>query len=123
MAEIEKNTMEEEIDKAIAQAKKDSKDSFTLTMKKPFEWDGKTFDTLTFNWGKLTGKDFFNIEQEINAEGFAVITPEFSTKFIMYMAVRACEQPLTTDALSGLPIKAFNRIRSKARNFLMSSEM
>lgn len=119
------NTMEEEIDEAKKQAEKekDSVSTFKLILKKPFVWEGNEYKELDFDWSELTGEEFLNIESEVNAEGYAVITPEFSTVFLVYMAVRGCKQPIGTDAIKKLPIGPFNRIRSRARSFLLNSEI
>lgn len=127
MSENEKkdpmDTMSEEISAAKEQAKADGIDAFTLKLKKPFVWEGTEYTELDFDWSELTGEDYLNIETEVNAEGYAVITPEFSTMFIVYMAIRGCKQPIGTDAVKKLPIAAFNRIRSRARSFLINTEI
>ena len=128
MAEEKKdpmNTMEKEIEEAKKQAEeeKDSVSTFKLRLKKPFAWEGKEYTELDFDWSELTGEEFINIESEVNAEGYAVITPEFSTVFLVYMAVRGCKQPIGTDAIRKLPIGAFNKVRSRARSFLLNSEI
>lgn len=117
------NTMEEEISAAKEQAEQDPETGFTLKLKKPFVWEGTEYKELDFDWSELTGEDFLNIESEVNSEGYAVITPEFSTMFIIYMAIRGCRQPLGTDAVKKLPIGAFNKVRSRARSFLLNSEI
>lgn len=129
MAEEKKdpmNTMEEEITEAKKQAaeeKEDTISTFKLRLKKPFSWEGNEYTELDFDWSELTGEEFLNIESEVNAEGYAVITPEFSTIFLVYMAVRGCKQPIGTDAIRKLPIGAFNKVRSRARSFLLNSEI
>lgn len=116
------NTMEEE----IAEAKKQAVNTvshFTLNLSKPFVWEGTEYKELEFDFSLLTGKDFLNIEAEVQSKGYGVITPEFSTPFLTIMAIRACKQPITSDALDSMPIVLFNRIRSRGRSFLMNSEM
>ncbi len=116
------DTMTEEIKEAKKQAETDTVGHFTLKLRRPFTWEGTEYSELEFDWTELTGEDFLNIESEVNSEGYVVITPEFSTMFIVYMAIRGCKQPIGTDAVKKLPIGVFNRIRSRARSFLLNSE-
>lgn len=44
---------------------------------KPFEYEGKTYESIHFNWGKLTGNDALAIENEITAKGSAVVIRPF----------------------------------------------
>ena len=62
-----------------------------------------------------------------------VIVPTFSGQYLIRMAARACTTTLTTadgkkrrvgaDVIQALPIGDYNRIRSKARTFLLASEL
>lgn len=103
---------------------------FTHTFPEPFTYAGKTFDSLTFDWGKLTGKDSLAIESDIALRtGRAVANPKFSGEYLAGMAVRACtsrtadgQQP-DLDTLLALPLGVFQKICGSARNFLMLSEL
>lgn len=125
MAEVKDpmNTMDEEIEEAKKAAKRDPSSSFILKLTKPFNWEGTDYTELEFDFTDLTGDDFINIESEVNSEGYSVITPEFSTLFLMTMAMRCCKQPIGTDAIRKLPFVLFNRIRTRTRSFLMNSEI
>lgn len=122
MAKDPMDTMEVELEEAKKQADSvDTIEHFTLRLRKPFTWDGKDYTELEFDFGTLTGADFLNIESEVAAAGYSVIVPEFSTMFLMTTAFRCCKQPIGTDAIKTLPFVLFNRIRSRARSFLMNS--
>ena len=108
---------------AAEQAAKSSTTSYTHNFATPFEYEGKTYESLTFNWGALTGNDFLIIEGEISAMGKALISPEFSSEFLVRMASRACNAQLGSDALAAMPIGDFNRIRGKARSFLLNTAL
>lgn len=123
MAKDPMDTMEEEIAEAKKAARRDTVEAFTLRLKKPFTWEGKDYTELEFDFGTLTGADFLNIEGEVAAAGYQVVVPEFSTMFLMTTAFRCCKQPIGTDVIKSLPFVLFNRIRSRARSFLMSSEI
>lgn len=116
------DTMGVELKEATRQADAvDTIDHFTMRLRKPFTWEGKDYTELEFDFGTLTGADFLNIETEVSAAGYSVIVPEFSTMFLMTMAFRCCKQPIGTDVIRQLPFVLFNRIRSRARSFLMNS--
>lgn len=117
------NTMDTEIEEAKKAAKNAPSTSFSLKLKKPFTWEDKEYSELEFDFADLTGADFINIEAEVNSEGYSVIAPEFSTLFLLIMAMRCCKQPIGTDAIRKLPFVLFNRIRNRARSFLMNSEI
>ncbi len=105
-------------------AKEDVQDIYTYVhqLRRPFEYEGKTYETLTFDWGSLTGDDSLAIEAEMQAMGKPVIVPTFSGEYLIRMAARACTPRLGSDVLGKMPISEYNRIRSKARSFLLLSE-
>ena len=113
-------------DKEMQAAEKEAKTStaaYTHKFATPFEFEGKTFESLTFEWGALTGNDFLIIEAEIAAMGKALISPEFSSEFLVRMASRACTEEIGADAIAATPIGDFNRIRGKARSFLLNTAL
>lgn len=109
-----------ELDAAIAEAK--DVGGYTHRFKKPFVWEGKEFKVLHFDFGSLTGKDMMSIEKEISiTEGMTILSPGMSGVFVLYMAAKAAG--IGYDALMGMPINEVNTIRTKARNFLLASEL
>ena len=103
---------------------------FTHIFPEPFTYEGKTFDSLTFDWGKLTGKDSLAIESEIVFRtGRAVVNAKFSGEYLVGMAVWACTsrtadgQRPDRNTLLALPLGVFQKICGSARNFLMLSEL
>lgn len=93
---------------------------------KPFDYQGLTIERLTFDWGKLTGTDHLDIENELLMRGRTLVTPEFSSDFLWGMAIRACTlrdengvRLLKRDALKSMSIRDFQRICKKARSFLL----
>lgn len=87
--------------------------------KTPVKIGDKEYESLTFNFGKLTGKDFQLIEDEVNREGKAVVTAAYSGAFLKQMAVRACKESVGADDFDLLPLKEYDAIRKQARNFMM----
>ena len=97
--------------------------TYTHKFRKPFEYQGKVYNELTFEWGKLTGKDGLAIENELQQLGKAVIVPTFSGEYLIRIAARACTAPIGADAFEIMPIADYNKIRSAARSFLLKSEL
>lgn len=95
--------------------------SYLHTFQAPFSWEGRTYDQLTFQWDKLTGRDSLAIEGEMARLGKALIAAEFSGDYLARMAVRACKERIGLDVLLAMPLGEYNRIISRARSFLLRS--
>ena len=65
---------------AEAQAK-ESVGNYTLKLKRPFTYEGQTFDELNFDFEGLTGDDALAIEDELQALGKPTISPTFSPPY------------------------------------------
>ena len=111
-----------EWDEAEAEAQQGA-DVYTHKFAKPFSYEGKAYEELTFDFGKLTGNDYLAIEEECQALGRVVVTPTLSGNFLVRMAARACREKVSSDLLMATPIADFSRIRSKARSFLLKTEL
>lgn len=107
--------------------------AYVHKLKKPFTFEGCTIEELSFDFDRLTGNDSLAIEDELQSMNKPVIVPTFSGQYLIRMAARACTTTLTTpdgrarrigaDVIQALPIGDYNRIRSKARTFLLTSEL
>lgn len=106
---------------AASEEAKNSVHTYVHKFSKPFNYEGEEYSELTFDWGKLTGRDSLAIEAEIAALGKALIAPEFSGDFLVRMASRACIQKIGYDVLLAAPMKDYNKIRGKARSFLLNA--
>lgn len=93
---------------------------YTHVFAEPWSYEGKVYDSITFDWNKLTGADSMAIEGEIQAMGKALITPEFSGDYLIRMAARSSEPRIGIDVITAMPISDFNKIRSRARSFLLN---
>jgi hypothetical protein len=110
----------------FASAEQQAADSgFTYTHKfhTPYEYQGKIYDELIFDWGKLTGEDGLAIENEMQQIGKPVIAPTFSGEYLIRLAAKACTEKIGSDAFRRMPISDYNKIRSAARSFLLKSEL
>lgn len=101
---------------------------YVHTLARPFQWEGKTYEKLTFRWDTLTGADHLEIEFELLKQGKTLVVPEFTGEYLCGMAVRACGEwrelapPSRKSAMKKLPLKDFSAICKEARHFLMASE-
>lgn len=120
--EIHAVDLDQEYEEALNEAKVDSASAYVHHFNKPFEYQGKTYDSLTFDFDCLTGKDSLAVEEELQAKGIMVMVPAFSGAYLIRIAARACTERIGSDALEQMRIADYNRIRSRTRNFLMSSE-
>lgn len=113
-------------DKELEMAKTDAAENavgvYTHTFKKPLEYNGKEYKSLTFDFESLTGKDTLEIERELARKGITVMVPEFNADYLVHMATRACTQEIGVDAFDYIGLRDFNGIRSAGRRFLLNVE-
>lgn len=95
---------------------------YTHNLKTPFEYEGNVYETIDFDYGKLTGDDAVAIEQEIQDESgkFEYVVPVFSKDYQVRLAAHA--SGIAANVLRAMPLKEFNKITNSARSFLLSSE-
>lgn len=132
MESIEEVTTENENDEV--QLDKDSKNRideivkestasdgvWTCQLKKPIKYEENEYKSLTFNFDKLTGAEALEIEDELAMKGKPVFMNEAANaRYLMLVALRACEERIDFAALKELNISDFNRIKNKARLFLL----
>jgi len=88
-----------------------------LKLKKPFEYDGQTHTEMKFDFDKLTGEDFIDVETEMRTEGVprSSINGE-SIDFRCRLAAKA--SGIGSDVLKKLPGNYFNQIMENAWLFL-----
>lgn len=117
---VDEPTEEEKAIDSVLEEADTNDDVFVMKLNAPFEWEGKEYERLTFNWTRLTGRDSIDVEREMTLLGRGTATPEFSTEFQMRIAARACMEGISFDGLRALPLNVFSAIQRKARNFLLS---
>lgn len=113
---------DQQVDAALQEASADGVSVFTHTFKKPFQWEGKSYDKLDFDFTRLTGRDSIAVQNELAAKGIIAAVPTLSGPYLSRIAARACLTPLGVDAFEAMSIVDFNRIQAKTRNFLLTSE-
>jgi hypothetical protein len=87
--------------------------------KKPFEYEGRKYETINFYFERLTGDDMLAIETEMQDNNEYAIAPEISRKFQCMMASKAGH--VGSDVLRKLPLPEFNKITNEARRFLIDT--
>lgn len=104
--------------------------SFTYSFKEPFTFEGHTFETLIFDWSRLTGADSLAIENVIVRRGKTLVAPAYTGDYLVGMAVRACTERdeeghrvVNEQTLRALPLGAFRKICNAARDFLLVSSL
>jgi len=90
------------------------------TLKTPLTYEDKTHEKFTFNFDKLTGKDYIDVEIEMADNNEFMMIAEASRGFQYRIAAKAAE--IGSDVLKALPISDFNKIINAARRFLVSTE-
>ncbi len=98
----------------------DDPEYYVHTFKRPFVWEDKTYDTLEFDFGKLTGVDMLAVENEIHGNGVLMVMPTFNGDFLLMLAARACG--VGADVLAHVGARDFNRITTRTRSFLLLAE-
>lgn len=100
--------------------------TYTHTFAKPFTYEGRTYEKLTFDWSVLTGKDSVAIERDLIQHGITTVIAEYTPEYLASMAVRCCTyrsaEELRTvdfDMLCALPLPEFRAICGAARRFLL----
>ncbi|MCR2026887.1 hypothetical protein [Anaerotruncus colihominis] len=120
--------MTEAAERLEQEAKRSDADhsSYTHVFQPSFIYEGRTYDTLTFNWDALTGKDSLAIEAEMMLKGKTLILPAYTGEYLVGMAARACtyrddsgNRTVNTNTICALPLKDFQAICNRARNFLL----
>ncbi|MEG1491134.1 MAG: hypothetical protein RR394_02700 [Oscillospiraceae bacterium] len=97
------------------------KPSYIHEFSEPFLWMGKTYKTLDFDFDKLKGSDAMSIYRELQMSGIMVVSARTSPDYQARLASRACG--LGIDAFDSMPLRDFEVIISKARNFIPSAAL
>ena len=100
--------------------------AYTHIFRKPFSYEGRTYEELTFDWESLTGNDSLAIENEVVARGKTLVVPAYTGEYLVGMAARACTERsedgrrvIGTDVIRAMPLGDFQKICNRARNFLL----
>lgn len=90
-----------------------------LTLKRPYTYEGKTYEKFVFDFEQLTGQALVDIETEMTGVGEFALSPEISTSFLYRLAAKAAR--VGSDVIVHLPIREFGKVKSYAQDFLIST--
>lgn len=94
-----------------------------IKLKKPLDYNGAMYDTITLDLENLTGKDSMEVEAELmQRKKGAVIYGALNNDYIMGIAAKACakaKMPIGSDAFLAMSLKDYNRVKEAVRNFLL----
>ncbi len=121
--------MAEALEKEAVEKGPGSQLHYTHLFKEPWEYEGKPYESLSFDWERLTGADSLSIENELRLQGITLVVPAFTGEYLVGMAARACVERkdesgkvvISTAALKSLPLADFQKITAEARNFLLKA--
>ncbi len=93
---------------------------------KPFTYEGKTVEKLTFDYESLTGNDMLEIEKEMQACKEFSVGAEVSKLHQCKLAAKAASHAkevngfsIGSDVIAAMPMKDFNKICNAGRDFLL----
>ena len=110
------------------EAVRTSEDCYTHVFDTPFSYCDETWESLTFDWSKLTGKDSLAIERKMITKGQQPINELYNGLYLTGIAARACTtktsdgKRIGEDVIENLPLSDFREICKKARGFFTKSE-
>lgn len=103
--------------------------TYTHIFHKPFSFEGKTFERMTFDWGSLTGQDSTAVNRELRGQNVFVVVDTYTIEYLTAMAARACtdrdaegKRVVSSQTLEALPVRDFRTICNKIRSFLLRAE-
>lgn len=96
---------------------------FALTLKKPVEWEGKTYASFSFDFDAITCKDSLKVEREMNALGISVMNQNgYSRDYLLRIAARCCNETNDAGVFEELGMKDSEKLIMRLRYFLTVAE-
>ncbi len=111
--------MEKKTNINLGEIEEKSAGVYVHKFKTPFTWEGRTFESMTFNFARLTGRDSIAVSGELESENKHPLIKEWSVDYQVKLAARACREKVGSDILENLPILDFNRICYMTRSFFV----
>ena len=107
-------------------AEEPGNERYTHYFKRPFTYQDRTVESLTFDWDTLSGRDSLAIEWELRAKNITLVIPAYTGEYLVGIAARACtdrteegKRFVGTDMIQAMPLGDFQQITNRARNFLI----
>lgn len=92
-------------------------DLYVHTFKRPISYNGKTYESLTFDFSSLTGGDSLDVENELQSMGHAVVVRTLDGAYLSRMCARACTEPVGFDIFRVMSVKDYAIITNKSKRF------
>jgi hypothetical protein len=86
--------------------------------KKPFTFEGKTYDSITLDLESLSGADISAVKKQFAAGGNFSPIPATDSDFCILLAARLAKQPV--EFFNALPAREYCAIAQGVSNFLLS---
>jgi len=84
---------------------------------KPYNFEGKDYESISFDLDALTGRDIAAAKKEFAATGNFSAVPAADSEFCALVLARACKQP--KEFFDGLPAKDYCALTQQVTNFLL----
>lgn len=84
---------------------------------KPYNFEGKDYESISFDLDALTGRDIAAAKREFAATGNFSAVPAADSEFCALVLARACKLP--KEFFDGLPAKEYCALTQQVTNFLL----
>ena len=85
--------------------------------KKPYEFEGKTYEKLECDLDSLKGSDIAEVKRQFSKEGNFTILPATDNDFCARVLARACKLPL--EFFTQMSAKDYLQVTQEVSNFLL----
>lgn len=97
---------------------------FERKLVKPLMIEGKSVDTLTFDFGSLSGEQCLEIENYLNSHGKKnLLNNAFNSDYLIALAERACDKKIGEKEFSEMSFADYSAIKSKAKIYMLGFMM
>ena len=102
--------------------------SYTHVFKKPFTYEGVSYDMLTFQFDAMTGGDSLEIVKELRLMGITVVSKPYMDEYVEAFAARSCtwrdgNRRLRAAAFRTMGYEDYAAICGRTKNFLLRAEL
>ena len=116
-ANTEEAAFDVEVSESDIKMVEDTTDVYTHKFKVPVQYDGKTYESLTFDFSSLTGGDSLDVENELQSMGHAVVVRTLDGMYLSRMCAKACTENIGSDIFRVMPVKDYAIITNKSKRF------
>ncbi|WGV57787.1 phage tail assembly protein [Brevibacillus brevis] len=96
---------------------KQQKTGEIVKFRKPFQFDGRTYEELVLDLDSLTGDDLIACERMVQASQDMSYMKETSKSYLAAVAARSAKVPV--EMMSKLPAREFTKVTVKVQTFLL----